>query len=190
MIQFKCPSCGEDFKVAKHFAGKTGKCRGCKTIITVPDEDQVGISFDTADITHADPDLQRIYSQLVSKADEHIIRHAMHEKLIVLEFRSGDWDERTQVAVIATITTDEIGKCLYISSQVGTIDSAEQAYIALRAMNSLPLLTVCVDDENDLSIRGLLPMAQTTDDMLLAHVAIVAKAADKLEEELFGWDLK
>lgn len=57
-------------------------------------------------------------------------------------------------------------------------------------MNSVPLLTVSVDDDNDLSVRGLLPMAQTTDDMLLTHVALVAKAADKLEEELFGSDLK
>jgi hypothetical protein len=176
--------------LAKQFAGKKGKCKKCHTIITVPDEDETGISFEIADITHADPDLQRIYLQLITKADQQIVRHAIHDKLIVLEFRSGDWNERSQLAVIATIETDEIGKCLSIYSQVGTIDSAEKAYLALRAMNSMPLLTVCVDDDNTLSVRCLLPMAQSTDNMLLTHVALVAKAADILEEKLFGWDLK
>lgn len=189
MIHFKCPSCREEFKVARHHAGKSGKCKKCNSIITVPNQDEIGISFDSADITHADPDLQRVYSALIGRRNEQIVRHAIHEQLIILEFRCGDWGERTQSCVIATLTTDELGKCMYISSTVGTIDSAEHAYAALRAISSIPLLSVNLDESHELTIRALLPMSQTTDGILQHFVELVAKSADKLEELLFGYDL-
>lgn len=35
MISFRCPSCGRQFSVPDHFAGRTAQC-GCKKLMTVP----------------------------------------------------------------------------------------------------------------------------------------------------------
>lgn len=36
MIDFSCPTCGNNWKVADEHAGKVGKCKSCKTTIKIP----------------------------------------------------------------------------------------------------------------------------------------------------------
>ena len=190
IISFQCHSCREEIKIASQHAGKTGKCKRCNTIITVPQETEEKISFDASDISHSDPDVQRIYSQIIASAGPSIVRHALSDGVILLEYKSGDWDHRTQRTYLTSINTDEAGKCLIIISTIGIIDSAEQLYVAVRATSSLPFIAIALDDDNEMKVRALLSMQATTDSTIMDLVTLVAKCADKIEEELFGWDLQ
>ncbi len=46
-ISFSCPHCGRAMTVATEHAGKSGKCNGCKNVVTVPTAlDEVDLSAD------------------------------------------------------------------------------------------------------------------------------------------------
>lgn len=36
MIQFDCPNCHKTFRVPAHLAGRTGKCKNCGALLTIP----------------------------------------------------------------------------------------------------------------------------------------------------------
>ena len=47
MIQFRCPQCGQKFRVGDEAAGKRGRCRKCGTVLTAPTADATGESGDS-----------------------------------------------------------------------------------------------------------------------------------------------
>lgn len=189
MITLECVGCKTELKVPENRVGLKGKCPKCKAIITVPEHSEDTLIFDEAEVSCENKELQRLYAYLVDESPVQVKKHnILEDNHLALEIVTGQYETRTQNVSVNILSTG-FGEFLQFITCVGTITEPESAVFALRAAFSELFCRPILSDKNELLVVSEMKLTGGGEKAFAMYVQQVATLADRLEEEIFQWDL-
>lgn len=187
MIDFRCPSCSRNYSVPDNRAGERGKCPGCGNIMFVPTRSESNFLFEQRELTCTDPDLQVFYNSIVANLRSQIRQHRIVDgDQLFFEVATGNG--RTQLVYVSSMFDERLNKKrFFVLSLVGATTEPLCALITLRVAGIFRQVNFSINDSDEIEVVFIADLDESTDKLWL-DMLLVARAADKLEEALFGWD--
>ncbi len=205
MIRFTC-SCGQQLSAEDASAGQEVTCRSCDEPVTVPDESTLpedDPSYDPEVIEDMDPDERVWPGEDISPPNAEL--NPYHEAILhdwdgpVLDVSVTEYDElsytlrlgrtRSQEINITTVETENGVTLLLLTSQVGTVSTADEHETALMQNAGLFFGRLQKEADGSLLVVHALFLEQTDPvDEFLPVFEYIAVQADRIEREMFGVD--
>jgi hypothetical protein len=196
MIEFNCLSCGREFKVSYRRIGQKGSCPTCRGAIEVPMKSDFRSPSETGLKVCKDPELQRIFNEIRRdrQMQDVITEYKVQADRVTLEVAiKVPAGRRSQTVFIETVEVPlrdgSLEKQLMVFSYAGVIDEFETAAQALLMAHSMQWLNISLNEEKVLIVCYLERTRGINISDTIGKILSVALAADKLEEEIFRWDI-
>jgi len=142
--------------------------------------------FEESEITVANPRLQRVYETIQEYASTQIIRQFItNQGSVLLEVRTGEYDNRSQLVLL--MVGEGLDDDLIVHSKIGVVGQLDSLETALRYANEMLFVSVCLNEDNELLVRMLVNINKPAHELMIL-ILMLAGFADRLEEDIFGWD--
>lgn len=183
-IRFRC-ACGRKMVAPAKYAGRRAKCPGCAKPIVVPKKSQP-----KAEPAPPKPGATRpksdteIFKAIVGGLGAAVASHygSSDGYFVKLKLASG----RQQGLMLRRGAGNE----LTIASEIGMLAGHEHGIEALKMAADLPGIRLFANPYNLLSASVSVPLPWTDAGPFLRAAETLAAGADKIEEKLFGLDLR
>ena len=190
MISFDCPRCGAGLKVPDEKGGKRGRCPKCKTIIKVPAAQAGDLLASPGTGSCDNSRLQKLYDYIVRDKKTPIQRHVVSEDgKITFEMATGQDGSRRQRVSAFVYDDADLGQCLCVVSQIGSVADEASAEILLKAANFMVGVRVCLTPDGIGLVLIERKLSTCDEDEFSWLVLHTAQYADRLESTLWGWDM-